>query len=120
MSMAVLLGIILLICAVTVLILGIRKFSKSFEDKLAFSMIACVCATASIAMFGISEFPYERYGRVIECLDDGYSLTLDDHEIASGSIAEHIDKYIILQIDDKERRVFIRSTEDSPFSMKEE
>ena len=40
----------------------------------------------------------------------------DDHEIYSGSIAEELDKYVILEINNEDRWVYIKSTPDSPFS----
>ncbi len=117
MSKAVIIGIILLVAAAVACFTAYRSAGRS-EDRFAFIMIAAVAFTCSVALFGIRELPGDKLERVRACLDDGYSLVLDDHEVASGTIAEYIDKYVILHIDDSYGIIYIKSTDESPFSMK--
>ncbi len=117
MSKAVLIGIILLVAAAVACFIAYRSAGR-FEDRFAFIMIAAVAFTCSVALFGIRELPDDKLERVRACLDDGYSLVLDDHEVASDTIAEYIDKYVILHIDDSYGIIYIKSTDESPFSMK--
>ena len=116
MTKAIILAIVLLIAAIFVVIYTIRS-GKSFDDKLGFVMIAAIALTCSIGLFGIREFPAEKLERAKVCLQNGYDLVLDEREVSASSLIEYLDKYVILQINDNDGIVYIRSTDESPFTM---
>lgn len=115
MTKAVLIGIVLLIFT------GISfyfayKITPKWENRAAALMLAFFFLTGSFAFIGMGGLPAEQREKAKECLDNGYTLILDDHEVYSGSIEEELDKYVVLEINDIEQYVYIKSTKDSPFS----
>ena len=115
MTKAVLIGIVLLIMATAAFFVAF-KFMKRSDDRIAVVLMAFFFLTGAFAFIGMVGLPGEMRRKAKACLDDGYTLILDDHEIYSGSIAEELDKYVILEINNEDRWVYIKSTPDSPFS----
>ena len=112
MTHAVIYGLILLVAAVASTILIFKYTKTGPDDRLGVMLLACAAITVAGALFRVGELPGERVERAKKCLEDGYSVDLQGHEIFGGSI--DLDLFTVKQIDDEHETVFILVNKNSP------
>lgn len=113
MTWAVILGLLVLVASI-VLFISAFRFGKYTDERMAVYMVAITVFTVSVALFGVGTFPDERRTQAVKCFEEGYEVVLDDHEIYGDTIIENIDKYVVLEIDNDDRIIYVKSTYYSP------
>lgn len=112
MTVALIIGLSILIPAIAAGIFIIRSRRLAADDRLGAILLVCLLVTVSGALIRVGELPGERRERAKQCIEGGYSLDLNGHEIF-GDNAD-LDLFTVTKIDDENRIVYIITNTDSP------
>ena len=105
-------GAIILAVAVVIAVITYKFIKPRKEALMGMIMLICFVASVSYAFFRTGELEGERREHARACLDAGYALDINGHEIFSGNV--DLDQFVVTGISDGKKTVYLDITPDSP------
>ncbi len=112
MTIAQMIGALILAVAVVISIITFKIIKPEKEALMGMIMLICFIASISYAFFRTGELADEKRERAGKCIDEGYGISLAGHEIFSENI--DLKDFIVTDISNSRRLVYLDYTPSSP------